>query len=57
MEVTGEPILKLIGRMREIVAAGPNPGSTPTIVPNKAPIKAKRRFTGLKAMPNPEIKP
>jgi hypothetical protein len=32
-------ILKVIGRSKESAASGPIPGSTPTIVPTKQPIK------------------
>jgi hypothetical protein len=57
MEVTGDPILKLNGRRREMVAAGPRPGRIPTIVPRKAPKRAKRMLVKDKAMPNPFINP
>src|SRR5215218_8390708 len=51
--VTGDPMFMLMGKRRAIVAAGPRPGSTPTAVPSPQPMKAQRRFTGLKAIPNP----
>src|SRR5512136_3408226 len=57
MEVTGDPILKLKGRRREIVAAGPSPGRMPTIVPRRAPINANVRFVRLNAIPNPFMSP
>jgi len=40
-----------------MVAAGPNPGNTPTAVPRVAPIRAKRRFTGVTAKAKPLHKP
>jgi hypothetical protein len=57
IDVTGDPILKLIGRSREIVAEGPRPGRIPTTVPRRAPIRAKLRLVRLKAIPNPVINP
>ena len=53
MEVTGDPILRLTGKSREIVAAGPSPGRMPTMVPRTAPIRAKMKLVRLKATPNP----
>jgi hypothetical protein len=40
-----------------MVAAGPNPGKTPTAVPRVAPSRAKRRFTGVRAKAKPLHKP
>jgi len=40
------PILKVMGRRREIVAVGPSPGKTPTRVPIKQPRKARKRLVG-----------
>jgi hypothetical protein len=57
IEVTGDPILKLTGRRREIVAAGPSPGRMPTTVPRRQPIRAKSRLVELKAIPNPMNNP
>jgi hypothetical protein len=42
--VSGEN-LKVKGSINAIVAVGPKPGKTPTIVPIKAPIKQAKRFT------------
>jgi hypothetical protein len=57
MEVTGDPILKLKGRRRDMVAEGPNPGRIPTMVPRMAPIRAKDRFVREKAKSNPLASP
>jgi hypothetical protein len=51
--VRGFPMVYVSGRRREIVAAGPRPGRTPTIVPSTAPIRAKSRLTGVVASANP----
>src|SRR5262245_57307849 len=52
MAVVGS-ILKVSGRSRAIVAGGPRPGSTPTIVPKNTPTKHQKRFAGLRAIENP----
>jgi hypothetical protein len=57
IEVIGDPILKLRGRRREMVAAGPSPGRMPTIVPRVAPINANVKLLRLNAIPNPLAKP
>jgi hypothetical protein len=36
--------LKVAGRRREMVAAGPSPGRTPMSVPMRTPIKHKTRL-------------
>jgi len=36
-----------------VAAEGPMPGRTPTSVPSRQPIKAKRTFIGWSAMANP----
>ena len=36
-----------------VAAEGPRPGKTPTSVPSRQPIRAKRRFIGWSAMANP----
>src|SRR3972149_4728260 len=36
-----------------VPAAGPNPGSTPTIVPSTHPMKAKARLVGVRAVAKP----
>ena len=48
-EVTGSN-LKVIGSSIAIVAVGPIPGSTPTIVPRKTPTKHQSKFHGLSAV-------
>jgi hypothetical protein len=48
MAETGES-LKVMGSNKEIEAAGPNPGRTPTKVPIKHPKKHKTRLVGSKA--------
>jgi hypothetical protein len=57
IEVTGEPILKLKGRRRDMVAEGPKPGRIPTIVPRTAPMRAKVKLVRENARPNPSAKP
>jgi hypothetical protein len=41
------------GKRREMAAAGPIPGRTPTRVPNSTPIRAKARFFNVRATVNP----
>jgi hypothetical protein len=41
--------LKVRGNSREMDAAGPKPGSTPTKVPATQPIKHSNRFMGSRA--------
>jgi hypothetical protein len=57
MEVMGDPILKLSGRSKEIVAAGPSPGRIPTTVPRRAPTKANNKLVRVNAIPNPLANP
>ena len=45
--------VKVVGRMSDIAAAGPNPGSTPTSVPARTPMKQKSKFVGCRATLNP----
>ena len=45
--------LKVTGRRRAIVAAGPIPGKTPINVPTKHPTRQSTRFIGVIAMANP----
>jgi hypothetical protein len=42
--------LKVIGRSKDIVAIGPNPGRTPTKVPSRHPLKHQIRLLGWKAI-------
>jgi hypothetical protein len=48
--------LKVNGSKRAIVSAGPIPGSTPTKVPTKHPIKPYSNVMGSKATAKPSIK-
>jgi hypothetical protein len=48
--------LKVNGSKRAIVSAGPIPGSTPTKVPTKHPIKPYSNVMGSKATAKPCIK-
>jgi hypothetical protein len=41
--------LKVIGSKREMEAAGPSPGRTPTKLPIRQPRKQRRRFRGSRA--------
>ncbi len=43
------------GRVKAIVAVGPNPGKTPTTVPMKTPSKQASKFTIDKEEINPLI--
>jgi hypothetical protein len=43
------------GSNRATVMAGPMPGSTPTAVPSRTPMKAYRRFMGVSAVANPSM--
>jgi hypothetical protein len=44
---------KVTGRSIDMAPTGPNPGKTPTKVPATAPIKHRKRFTGVNTTPNP----
>src|SRR5215213_3375597 len=48
-------MLRTTGRSRAIAPVGPMPGRTPTTVPRKAPISAKRRLWGSSAMAKPSM--
>ena len=50
-DVGGSTVVR--GRRIAIPEAGPMPGSTPTRVPMKQPIRAQRRFCQDKAVTNP----
>src|SRR5690349_20352959 len=52
MEPAGSS-LKVIGRSRATVSAGPMPGRTPTAVPRRTPMSAKSRFIGWMATVSP----
>ena len=43
----------VIGSSSDIAEIGPMPGSTPTSVPMKTPMKQYSRLTGSSAMPKP----
>src|SRR5688572_18082227 len=45
--------LKVIGRSRATVSAGPMPGRTPTAVPRRTPMSANIRFAGWMATARP----
>jgi hypothetical protein len=45
--------VNVIGSRIEMVATGPNPGSTPIMVPRKTPRKPYMRFSGESAVENP----
>src|ERR1700741_31306 len=47
---------KVIGSSIAMVASGPRPGSTPTSVPTRAPIRHSRTFHGLSATPKPRTR-
>src|SRR3954453_15924845 len=47
---------KVNGKSIATVATGPIPGSTPTSVPRKQPMKQYRMFCQLSAMPNPNAR-
>ncbi len=49
-------IPNVTGKSRDIVPAGPIPGSTPTSVPMKTPVKQYNRLTAEKATFNPNEK-
>src|SRR3989304_884667 len=49
-------ITKVRGRRMPIAAADPSPGSTPTSVPRKQPIKANSRLGGCIAVGKPPIR-
>jgi len=46
-------ILKVVAMRIAMAAPGPNPGNTPTSVPNRTPMKQMRRLEGIKIMENP----
>src|SRR5207342_1889108 len=52
IEASGET-LKVIGSSIAMVASGPTPGSTPTAVPSRAPMKQNSRFAGCAAVARP----
>src|SRR3972149_3810867 len=45
----------VMGARIAVPAAGPNPGSTPTITPSTHPMKAKARLVGVRAVAKPSI--
>src|SRR6476660_293251 len=47
---------KVNGKSMATVATGPIPGSTPTSVPRKQPMKQYRMFCQLSAMPSPNAR-
>jgi hypothetical protein len=53
MRAASGDILKVMGNRRAMVAAGPNPGKTPTRVPRRTPRIQKRRLEGRKAILKP----
>src|SRR5436190_24338779 len=50
------PSPKVNGSSMATVATGPMPGSTPTRVPRKQPMKQYRRFCQLSATPSPNAR-
>ena len=46
-------ILRVSGSNIAMVAAGPKPGNTPTMVPRITPTKHQNKFTGVSATENP----
>src|SRR4030095_16005064 len=50
-------ILNVSGRRRAVVAAGPNPGMMPTIVPRRQPTKHQKTLLGCSATANPFRRP
>src|SRR5215475_9255115 len=50
-------ILNVSGRRSAIVAAGPNPGMMPTIVPRRQPTKHQKTLLGCSATANPCRRP
>src|SRR5262245_32866456 len=50
-------ILNVSGRRSAIVAAGPNPGMMPTIVPRRQPTKHQNTLLGCSATANPFRRP
>src|SRR5215475_11581628 len=50
-------ILNVSGRRSAIVAAGPNPGRMPTIVPSRQPTKHQNTLLGCSATANPCRRP
>src|SRR5450759_652370 len=53
MSPVSGPIPTVNGSMKVIVAAGPTPGSTPTIVPRKEPTKQASRFVTVSRLRKP----
>jgi hypothetical protein len=49
------PNFKVNGSIRAMVATGPKPGKTPTMVPTTAPKKQDIKLTGLSELTNPPI--
>ena len=47
------PNFRVKGSINAIVAVGPKPGRTPTMVPIKTPMKQATRFTVVKELANP----
>src|ERR1700709_2868317 len=47
---------KVIGSSIATVGMGPMPGSTPTSVPTRAPIRHSNRLIGVKATPKPRAR-
>ena len=50
-------IWNVSGRSIAIVAAGPSPGMTPTIVPKRQPMKHHMRLPGVNATAKPWMRP
>src|SRR5258705_7214854 len=50
-------ILKVSGSSSAMVAAGPNPGMMPTIVPRRQPTKHQKTLLGCSATANPCRRP
>ena len=55
MEAAGG-ILNVTGSNSDNAAIGPMPGSTPTKVPTRQPMKQYRRFSGVRTTPKPIAK-
>ena len=55
MAVTGS-IPNVVGKRMEMVAEAPIPGKTPIRVPINTPMKQKRRFCSVSAIPKPWIR-
>jgi len=48
--------VKVMGSSMAMVATGPSPGSTPTSVPSRTPIRQNSRFSGERATPKPKAR-